>query len=68
METAHSVLSGLLMNLTIKKYDRRPILEPVTPTSDIVFRWTPYPVLVVLRDNKDYTRVLFYSYYTTITG
>ena len=29
---------------------------------------TPHPVIVTIRDNKDYIRVLFYSYYTTITG
>ena len=32
------------------------------------FRWTPHPVIVTIRDNKDYIRVLLYSYYTTITG
>ena len=32
------------------------------------FRWTPLPVIVTIRDNKDYIRVLLYSYYTTITG
>ena len=31
-------------------------------------RWTPYPVIVTIRVNKDYIRVLLYSYYTTITG
>ena len=31
-------------------------------------RWTPHPVIVTIRDNRDYIRVLFYSYYTTITG
>ena len=29
---------------------------------------TPHPVIVATRDNKDYTKVLLYSYYTTITG
>ena len=29
---------------------------------------TPHPVIVTIRDNKDYIRVLLYSYYTTITG
>ena len=28
----------------------------------------PHPVIVTLRDNKDNIKVLFYSYYTTITG
>ena len=28
----------------------------------------PHPVLVTIRDNRDYIRVLLYSYYTTITG
>ena len=27
----------------------------------------PPPVIVTIRENKDYTRVLLYSYYTTIT-
>ena len=31
-------------------------------------RWTPHPVIVAIRDNKDYIRVLLDSYYTTITG
>ena len=34
----------------------------------ISIRWTPHPVLVTSMDNKDYIRVLSYSYYTTITG
>ena len=29
---------------------------------------TPHPVIVTIRDNKDYIRVLLYSSYTTITG
>ena len=29
---------------------------------------TPHPVIVTIMDNKDYIRVLLYSYYTTITG
>ena len=32
------------------------------------FRRTSHPVIVAIRDNKDYTKVLLYSYYTTITG
>ena len=28
----------------------------------------PHPVIVTIRDNRDYIRVLFDSYYTTITG
>ena len=28
----------------------------------------PHPVIVTIRDNRDYIKVLFYSYYTTITG
>ena len=31
------------------------------------FRRTPHPVIVTIMDNKDYIRVLLYSYYT-ITG
>ena len=32
------------------------------------FKWTPHPVIVTRRDNRDCIRVLLYSYYTTITG
>ena len=31
-------------------------------------RSPPHPVIVTVRDDKDYVRVLFYSYSTTITG
>ena len=31
-------------------------------------RWTPHPVKVTIGDNRDYIRVLMYSYYTAITG
>ena len=34
----------------------------------IHLRWTPHPVRVPIRDNRDGIRVLLYSYYTTITG
>ena len=27
-------------------------------------RWTPHPVIVNTRDNREYIRVLLYSYYT----
>ena len=29
-------------------------------------RWTPHPVIVTIRDNKDYIGLLLYYYYTTI--
>ena len=28
----------------------------------------PHPVIVTIGDNRDYIRLLLYSYYTTITG
>ena len=28
----------------------------------------PHPVVVAIRNNRDYFRVLLYSYYTTIAG
>ena len=34
----------------------------------IFLRWTPHPVIVAGRDNKDCIRVVLYSYYTTMTG
>ena len=36
--------------------------------SSMSLRWTPHPVIVTIRENRDYIRVLLYSYYTTITG
>ena len=33
-----------------------------------LLRWTPRPVIVTIRDNGDYVRVLLYAYYTTITA
>ena len=36
--------------------------------TNICFRWTPHPVIETIGDYRDYTRVLLYSYYTTITG
>ena len=32
----------------------------------LYIRRTPHPVIVAIRDNKDYLRVLVYSHYTTI--
>ena len=34
----------------------------------VYIRRTPHPVIVTIRGKKDSLRVLFYSYYTTITG
>ena len=31
-------------------------------------RWTPHPVIVTIRDNRNHIILLLYSYYTTITG
>ena len=40
-----------------------------TDAQDLVWlRRTPHPVIVAIRDNRDYIRVLLYSYYPTITG
>ena len=33
-----------------------------------LLRWTPHPVIVTIRDSKDYNKVLLYSYYATIRG
>ena len=34
----------------------------------IYFRWTPHPVIVTIGDNRDYIRVLLYSYYCRVGG
>ena len=31
-------------------------------------RWTPQPVIVIIRDHKDYIKDLLHSYYATISG
>ena len=43
-------------------------LHQVLSSRSCLLRWTPHPVIVIIRDNRDYIRVLFYSYYTTIKG
>ena len=60
-------------SLTINR--QKPSLRDPRPQSfHPVFRkpynlgGRPNPVIVAIRDNKNYIRVLLYSYYTTITG
>ena len=56
------------LSLTINR--QKPSLRDPRP----VFRkpyysgGRPNPVIVAIRDNKNYIRVLLYSYYTTIAG
>ena len=45
--------------------DSEPQME--LPNEEYI-RWTPHPVIVTIRDNRDYIKVFLYSYYTTITG
>ena len=40
----------------------------LSPGTLVYLRWTPHPVIVTIRDNKDLIRVLLYSSYITITG
>ena len=40
----------------------------VNPQAQIYIRWTPHPIIVAIKDNKDYIRVLSDSQNTTITG
>ena len=58
---------------TSKGYSRGAKLNPRLATririaGAVYVRWTPHPVIVTIRDNRGYIRVLLYSYYTTITG
>ena len=41
---------------------------PGTQILGVKVRWTPHPVIATIRDNRDYIKVLLYSYYATITG
>ena len=56
----------------LQELDR--LLRPGSPQlgfsliSQVFLRRTPHPLIVTIRDNKDYIRALFCSYYTTITG
>ena len=36
--------------------------SPIASNNAVSFRWTPHPVTVAIRDNKNYIRVLLYSY------
>ena len=38
------------------------------PFTEDCIRWTPHRVIVTIRDNNDYVRVLAYPYYSTIAG
>ena len=44
------------------------MIRIIRPKDYVYLRRTPHPVIVTRRHDKDYIRVLFYSYYTTITG
>ena len=46
----------------------RNIILLGSTTNKTLLRWTPQPVIVTIRDDKDYIRVLLHSYYTTMTG
>ena len=43
-------------------------IEGWVDCSMVFLRWTPHPVIVTTKDNKDYIRVLLGSYYMTIIG
>ena len=60
---------GKLPNWHFKIQDAHCLYDLLLhPKPYIHVRWTPHPVIVTIRDNKDYIGVLLYSYYTTITG
>ena len=46
----------------------KPLEDLTNKLTLLYLRWTPHPVIVTIMDNRDYIRVLSYSYYTTITG
>ena len=70
-------IMGILSGLYREYPSRWAILEfePLTNrlpvfggNSSVALRWTPHPVIVTMRDNRDDIRVLLYSQYTTIAG
>ena len=44
------------------------VVSDLHPKYRVYLTRTLHPVIVTIRDNRDYIRVLLYSYYTTITG
>ena len=51
--------------------DAREVLKMVVPVLDPSMAWfrrTPHPAIVTTRNSKDCIGVLFYSYYTTVSG
>ena len=46
----------------------RPVIDMFLRVIQASLRWTPHPVIATIRDNRDYIRVLSYSYYTTGWG
>ena len=48
----------------LAKFEERRVLW----IRDVYLRWTPHPVIVNIRDKKDYVRVVLCSYYTIIPG
>ena len=72
-----AILFYMLLRFRYLSLNLSPCLRPATPLARSrsllyscggFFRWTPHPVIVTIRDNRDYIRVLLYSYYATITG
>ena len=61
----YGALSRLAISQTLPEDDVRFYTDI---GSTISFRWTRHPVIVSIRDNRDYIRVLLYSHYTTFTG
>ena len=59
---------GLASPVTNSFYAGQRIVRRSVGGILVYFRRTPHPVIVTIRDRKDYITVLFYSYYTTITG
>ena len=55
------------METTIVYWGYIRIMEKKMETT-VLLRWTPHPVIVITRDNRDYIRVRLYSSYTTTTG
>ena len=49
-------------------FERHPVVFKTTVATTVRVWWTPHPVIVTIGYNRDYIRVLLYSYYATITG
>ena len=67
-QPAYVKVLGFDFRLGAAPAQSQSVIRVLLRAMSLHFKWTPHPVLVTIRENRDYIRVLLFSYYTTITG